>query len=157
MVRNEDELENATGIRNFGGIYEYPYTSKLDLFLHDERIYRLRRRKGKQSDQITDDLLAKMEYLNSTQVTFLTLGKTTDKILEITSKQKKAIRVKDKTVLNLHFANVLEDSTDSMFSDMKNVFLVLIGNTTKWEDVQRLLLKFKEYNIHIIGSEYIEV
>lgn len=182
VVRREDELEHATGIRNFGAVYQYPYTGLLAL-LHDRRIYN--RRRGISSgaakagsskleagmaaydaacgnealaemDTIARNLSSMLSYRESSDITFITLGTPNDTATTIRDSQIDSLMASGLNVSTVLIEGGLEAVPDSVFTDMKAAFLVLLSGTTNWKDIAELAKRLRQYNIEILGSEFIE-
>lgn len=157
VFRSDDELARITSLRNFGGIYEYPYETKLGRYLHDKRIYNYRRQRGRGFSEIVDDLFVKMEYSNANSLTFTVAGSMKYTMKSIVDSQINFLNEKG---LNIGFLNTVDLSQsfeDSAFANIDNAFLVLIGGKTKYSDVEKLFAKFKEYDVRVMGYEYIEM
>lgn len=157
VVRNEDDLQSVTGIRNFGGIYKYPYTKKWQVLLHDIRIYERRHKNTVQPLKIIDDLIVKMSYQDLEALTLITVGCVTPKVQSIIALQVEQLQNKGKNIKEVHVSARVAEEPDIVFQNMENAFIVLIGNLTKWASLESLLNKTEEYQILVLGSEYLEM
>ena len=157
VVRNEEDLNAATGIRNFGGIYEYPYKSKIARFLFDRRIYEFRKRKARSMDAISDDLVSKLAYNKKDCVTLITLGDSCERVRQIKSEQVDYLKSKGILTNEISVTRRVEDMADSEFAQASDAFIIMEGNRTKVSSLASLYAKLEEYKVSIIGSEYIEV
>ncbi len=157
LVRGENELNNTIGTRNFGGVYEYPFNGAMARFMHDKRIYGFRTRKGKDIVIISDDIISKLEFIKMTQVMIISVGKASEKVNIITDEQVRYLNSHGISVQTLNIEDSAEKVRDSVFSDMDNVVIELIGNRTMWNNLYSVCSKLHEYKVNVIGSEYIEV
>lgn len=157
VIRNEDDFLTATGVKNFGGVYKYPYENRLQRFLHDEKIYRYRTRRGKTINEITEDISSKLGYLDTKEITVLFIGTLSEKAKMLCEEQIMDFTKNDIKVATVNIDTVKNNIRDSVFVSMKNAFIPLLGNQTKYSDMEFVYNKLKEYNIEIIGTEYIEV
>lgn len=155
-VREESDLENVSGVRNFGGIYEYQYKGWLQTFLHDKKVYGFRTRKGKDITSLTDDLEAGLKFTDCDNVTILSVGKPTDRTENITGQQIRDLERRNIKASVLNISEGVDKVRDSEYTGIGNVIILLLGNETKWTDLSTVYFKLKEYNVNIIGSEYIE-
>lgn len=157
VVRNEDELSSITGTRNFGGIYEYPYKKKIEIFLHDERIYNYRHRKSRKVIEVSNDLLVKLKYSKVNNLTAVVTSKTDDKLEVLLSEQIVYLKESGIDICTLNINDGQDSFSDATLANMKNAFLVLIGNKTKYSVLEPMYRKFKEYDVAVVGYEYIEM
>ena len=157
VFRDDAELATLIDIRDFGGIYQYPYDTKWARFIHDERIYGIRHKKGRSSSVIVDDLLVKMDYSKVEALTVIVAGSMKDNMKSIVDSQMDFLKGKGKTIGFLNTADLSNSYEDSAFADIDNAFLVLIGGKTKYSDAAKLFAKFKEYDVKAIGYEYLEM
>lgn len=156
-VRSDSELERTAGTRNFGGIYKYPYTGFLRKFLHDRKIYAYRaRRFGSSLERIDQDLHSKLDFSGIKSFSVISLGKLSEKARAFTDEQIKQLNGQGYEVSLLEVDGPVSSVGDPVFTAIDNVLIELLGNETKWNELIALYSKLKEYDINIIGSEYIE-
>ena len=125
--------------------------------MHDERIYKIRQKHGRNASEITEDLLVKLEYSHIDNITIMLAGMTNSKSDAIISEQLSCLNGKDINVNLLSNEDISQNFGDSIFYNIQTVYLVLIGNMTKYTDLQRIFAKLKEYNVSVIGYEYLEM
>ncbi len=157
LVRNEKDLSTVTNTRNFGGVYEYPYDGKLATFLHDKKVYAFRTRKGKNISRICDDIISKLEFEGCNDITLVSVGKPENRAQALNDEQIKYLEDHNITVRTFNMESDFDEIADSVYAKLDNVLIEMLGNKTKWKDLAGLYLKLKEYNIAIIGSQYLEV
>ena len=155
-VRTEVELETSAGIRNFGGIYEYPYKNLIQKFIHSRMIYSFRTRSGKDMDRISRDIASKLDFSDKKAYTLITLGKLSERAKALNEDQLKFMKDKGITVRTLDIDKGPASVEDSVIAGLDSVVIELIGNKTKWMDLIQLYSKLKEYNIDIVGSQFID-
>ena len=156
-IHDEDEICNICGIRNFGGVYDYPYRTKWKRFIHDRHIYQIRRKNGKTSLQIADDLNVKLDYLEKKELAIISVGELSETESGILDQQRVFLEENGKKVRIDHMVDVLCGMRDECISGMKTVCLVFLSNKTRYADLRVLFDKLREYEIQIVGSEFIEV
>lgn len=157
VMRNEDELMAVTGIRNFGGVYEYPYDGALQRFMHDKKIYEYRRRYSKNIEAITDDVVAKLEFGGVKELTIVVLGKQSKAVSEFTKSQKQLFINKGINTSIMVIEQEVFRVADSEFCAANNILIEMISNETKWSMIGELAKRFAEYNNNIVGSEFVEL
>jgi len=157
LVRGENDLYNAAGTRNFGGVYEYPFTTTLGRFLHDSKIYKFRTKKGKDIATISDDIISKLAFTGVKEFTIVSLGKLSDRAHILSDEQISYLKEHSITAKTLNIPDSAEDVRDSVFADLDNVLIELLGSRTKWTNLHGVYSKMKEYDVNVIGSEYLEV
>ncbi len=155
-VRAEDDAEIAADIRNFGGIYEYPYNNFIRKFIHSKMIYTFRTRSGKDMDRISKDIASKLDFSGKKAYTLITLGKLSERAKALNEDQLKFMNDKGITVRTLDIDKGPSSVEDSVIAGLDSVVIELIGNKTKWMDLIQLYYKLKEYNIDIVGSQLID-
>lgn len=155
-IRSEYDLENAVGVRNFGGIYEYPYTGMIGKFLHGRKVYAFRTKNGKNIGRISDDIRCKLEFADKKAYTLVSLGKLSDKTKAINDEQIRIMKENGITVETLNIENGVDSFEDTVYKSLGSVVIELLGERTKWDDLTNLYYKLKEYDVDMIGSEYVE-
>ncbi|MBR4575118.1 MAG: hypothetical protein IKO16_09420 [Lachnospiraceae bacterium] len=156
LVRDEHVLERASGMRNFGGVYDYPYTGSFQRFLHDKKVYSFRTRKGKSAEAINEDIVSKLIYLKDNNATVISVGKLSKRVQTFIDSQGQYLADHKIDVKTFNIEDDVSAVRDSQFIDMNNVIILLLGNRSKWVNVRDLYYKLCEYGINIIGSEYLE-
>lgn len=156
LVRDEYVLERTTGARNFGGIYEYPYAGCLQRFLHDKKIYAFRTRKGKTAEAINEDIVSKLNYINTNRVNLISVGKMSNGSSTFADSQIKYLSDHQLSVSQFNIEDDVNAVRDSQFTEMKDVIILLLGNKSKWANVCALYFKLREYGINIVGSEFVD-
>ncbi len=156
VVRSENELYNAVCINNFGGIYRYQYKKGIASFLRDIRVYNYRTKKGRTIDKTTDDVISKLKYIKKNKLTVLSLGKGSCWTSDIIDEQLNHLNAHGVDVKSLNIEDQIELGKDSMLLDMECVLIVMLGNRTKWNSLCRLISRLQEYDVTIVGSEYID-
>ena len=156
VIRGDSELYSMSGLRNFGGIYEYPYVKRWQRFLFDRNIYKFRTRRKKMPNQVVDDLSVKLNHDNIREISIVSMGNCSKSITDVTDSIAQMLRDKGIIINEKNIPGYVRDETDSEFVGLKSVFLEVIGNQTKVENVRSLHQKLKEYDIAIIGYCYIE-
>ncbi len=155
LVRSENDLFVATSVRNFGGLYEYPYSGVLAKFLHDKKVFERRVRARRTIEQLDADIASKLEHLKAGSLTLIPIGKLSDNAQKLAKDQIKDLS-KKKIDASLY---AVEDEaakvSDHDLSGMENVILVLLGDITGWKDLGDLYGRLTEYDVNIIGSEFI--
>lgn len=159
-IRTHGELGKMTGIRSYGGIYEYPYRTAPGRFLHSHSIYLLRHRKAKKAGvdakKIAQALAVRAGHLNLDEITMIILGETTQWNERITQYQQKLLEeggVKAFRVLAPQGALSMEEAD---FSSVNAAFLILLSGETSAETACDLLFRLKEYRIPVLGTEFLE-
>ena len=155
-VQNADELETMIGVNNFGGIYEYPYEGLLSQFAHDKKIY-AKRHKSVGADKIAEDLSARLKFNDKTDVQLIVCGNGNDKTNTILTAQKSSLEKQGNNVNIVQLDKSISEMYDSEFSKMSTVFLQVISGETTYDMLRELSAKLREYNVDIVGSEFIQV
>ncbi|MBP3260751.1 hypothetical protein [Pseudobutyrivibrio sp.] len=155
-IKNPEDIESTVGINNFGNVYEYPYTTSFERFAHDKKIYAMRH-KGTSADKIAEDLAARLSFDEKSGIHLVVCGEGTEKTDAILAAQKSKLEAQGKTVSIIKLDKPVSEMYDSEFSKMNNVFLQVISGQTTYNMIRELCTKLKEYNVDIIGSEFIEI
>lgn len=152
----EQEIASVIQTRNFGGVYKYPYESLWGRFAHSKAIYN-HYRKGVGLDKIANDLAQKVLHENCKRITLLTLGSADEKyqgILNTLSEKLNAYGVAADIVM---IEKYISEKPDSEYAKMKAVFAQVISHKTSFEMALELLDKLDEYNVNLIGTEFVEI
>ena len=155
-MRREDELQDAINLRNFGGVYQYPYKG-FGRFLHDKRIYRLRHKKAGSVEEsvkrITDGLDSRVKYEKLSDVTFITLGNS-DWAQARVNEWKSALS-SSASVETLSFAKVSEELKNEALLSLKPVVLYITAGTSMSEIIN-ILSRCRDYKIPVLGTVFME-
>ena len=125
-VRAEDDAEIAADIRNFGGIYEYPYRNFLQKFIHSRMIYNFRTRSGKDMDRISRDIASKLEFADRKSYTIISLGKLSDRATAINEEQIQFMKDKGITAQILNIDKDPSSVEDSFFAGLDSVVIMYL-------------------------------
>ena len=154
-VKNPEEIENMSGISNYGGIYEYPYSTGLTRFAHDKKIYSIRR-KGSSAEKLAEDLVSRLKFQDKSQVHMIVCGAGSGRTDSILQEQKVKLESQGITVDVFTLDKPVSEIYDSQFTDMSAAFLQIISGQTTYNMISELSVKLKKYNVDIVGSEFIE-
>lgn len=159
-IRDERELERRTGLRSFGGIYEYPYKKGLQSFLHSRKIYRRRHREAGRpfadAAKIAHMITAKAEHLGSGAVSMITLGQTTDWADGIMNRQSEMLKKNGLEAKVVPAVNGAYSIDDEILKSMAPVCIVLLSGETTPHMAAELLARLREYDISVLGTEFLE-
>lgn len=155
LVRSENDLFVATGVRNFGGLYEYPYSGVLAKFLHDKKVFERRVRARRTIEQLDADIASKLEHIKACSLTLIPIGKLSDNAQKLAKDQIKDLSKKKIDASLYAVEGEAAKVSDHDLSGMENVILVLLGDVTGWKDLGDLYGRLSEYDVNIIGSEFI--
>lgn len=157
VIRGDEEFYVISGIRNFGGVYEYPYKKNWQRFLHDRRIYEIRRRRRKKPEQIVEGLYIKLSRNNINSINLISLGERSSGTQRVSDEFDVFLKNKGIKVDRVNIKGCVDNESDALFASMNTVFLELIGNSTKVGNLYKLHSMLSEYNVPIIGYYYVEV
>lgn len=159
-IRDEREVAKRTGLRSFGGIYEYPYKKGLQSFLHSRKIYRLRHKgAGKpfaDAARIARMITAKAEYFEYGAVSLITLGETSDWAEGIMNRQSGMLKKNGLDVRVIPAADGAYSIDDEILNTMGPACMVLLSGETTPHMAAELLARLREYNIPVLGTEFLE-
>ena len=159
-LRDENEFENISGLRSFGGVYKYPYTSVWDRFFHDKKIYELRHRTASKSTieaaRIIRRAAAKAAHIEVANVCLIVLGTPGKWTCETIQKQSDILNG-EKISASVVFARDGISSIDEKeYGKMGSALIVTLSNVTTPAMVAELINRLEEYHIPILGTEFIE-
>lgn len=159
-IRDERDLERRTGLRSFGGIYEYPYKKGLQSFLHSRKIYRRRHRDAGRpfadAAKIAHMIKAKAEHLGSGAVSMITLGETSDWADGIMNRQSEMLKKNGLEARVIPAVNGAYSIDDEIFKSMAPVCIVLLSGETTPHMAAEMLARLREYDISVLGTEFLE-
>lgn len=159
-IRTEKEIQNLTGIRSFGAVFEYPYRKGLARLFHSRKIYNFRHgvsgKPVQSAAKIAKDVAARAQNLGLSKLSFITLGEDTDWTDMILGKQT-ALLEKSGITAELHDApEGIDSMEESDFGKLSPVLIVLLSGVTTPRMVEELLIRLHEYNIPVLGTEFLE-
>lgn len=154
-VKYPSDIETIMGVRNFGNIYKYPYKGALARYCHSKLIYQWRK-KSTNVSKIADDLYTKLSFLGESKITIVSLGdvNSEDFIIE------EQIYVLESKGIDVNVVKVSRDVADMKDSDFLNfgpVFVQVISGKTTYKALIDIRNKLSEYNLRLIGTEFVEV
>lgn len=160
-VRNEKEIQMLTGVRSYGGIYEYPYKSLPARFAHSRTVYRLRHKKAGRPEMDAKKtalaIAARAGHIRADQVSLITLGKSGIWEERILGRQKKVLsEERDLDVRRIRADQGVSSINEDDFRTMPPAVIVLLSGVTTPAMVSGLLLRLEEYSIPVIGTEFLE-
>ncbi|MDO5131357.1 MAG: hypothetical protein Q4D81_00050 [Eubacteriales bacterium] len=159
-VRSEKEIQDLTGIRSFGGLYEYPYRTALQRFLHDKKIY-VRRygtsAKPEDTRTIAETVAFRSSLLKADKITMIAAGELSEDAAFLLEKQREYLVDKHGMDVEIKTAG-----KKTMFYDERvyvgktPVFIALLSKKTSRRMVVDLLNDLQQYEVSVIGTEYVE-
>ncbi len=155
-VRVDDDLENATGLRNFGGVYEYPYKGFFKTFLHSRKLYAYRTKRSQNISRISDDIKAKLSFSGKDAFTLIMVGSPSERAQAMINEQLGIMKESNFTVETLGIDSGFGLIEDSVIAGLGSVIIQLFGDKTKWNELAALYSKLNEYNVDIVGSQFID-
>ena len=157
LVRTDNDLGAASSVKNFGGIYEYPYSGAISKLLHDKKVYARRVKDvAKTADRINDDIASKLGRENIGSFKLISLGKMSENAEKLANKQIKALSGRNINASIIKIEGPVTSVGDAELSGAENVIILMLGDITKWKDIGELCKRLAEYNVNIIGSEFIQ-
>lgn len=157
VVHNENELYRVSGINNLGGVYEYPYANKWSRFLHDRRVYKYRTRRGKSMKQITDDLISKLRYMDCREITIFSFGDHSNAASTLADTQIECLKENQIETKIIDVEDTVMSINGSSLIGARCALIKIHGNKTRWSSLCQICAVIREYDIPIVGSEYVEV
>ena len=159
-IRDEREVARRTGLRSFGGIYEYPYKKGLQRFLHSKKVYRLRHKGAgnpfSDAAKIARMITAKAEHFKYDAVSLITLGETSDWAEGIMNRQRGMLEKNGLDVRVIPAADGGYSIDDEILNTMAPACMVLLSGETTPHMAAELLARLREYNIPVLGTEFLE-
>ena len=156
LVRSENDLYVAANVRNFGGLYEYPYSGTFAKFLHDKKVFARRVRAKRTIEQLDNDIASKLEHLSLSSFTLIPIGKLSANAEKLAKEQIKDLSKRKIDASMYKVEGPAVNVSDHDLSGMQNVILVMLGDVTGWKDLGDLYGRLTEYDVNIIGSEFIQ-
>ncbi|SCZ81190.1 hypothetical protein [Pseudobutyrivibrio xylanivorans] len=150
-VKNAGDVEKSFNVRHYGNIYKYPYRGMLEQFVHHKVIYELRKKSDKAS-KIAGDLATKLGYIGDNKVTIITLG--TGHVID---EQVSVLNEQGIKVNTLKIEGNVADLKDSDFLSISPVFIQVNSGKTTYKVLSDLKNKLEEYDVKVIGTEFVEV
>ncbi len=160
-LKDEEDAANLTGTRSYGGIFLYPYTTPLQKFIHDKRIYN--RRHGVKGGQVrsagrlADRIVSKAEHMGTDAVTMISLGKSSAGIDRILGQQEKYMREDcGLQVQQISAAGGPGSIREEAFNHLSPVCIVVLSGRTSVTMLTELIDRLQEYNVPVLGSIFVE-
>lgn len=154
-VSDNVDISSALGIRNFGSIYEYPYTG-IENFFHDKLIYKYHH-KSTGVDKIAEDLSTKMLFDGEEKVYIFSMGQGSQRVDEISRRQEEILNNNKIDCEFIKMNECVAAMHDADFVDKKKIFLQIIKGKTTYNMLKEFMEKVKEYKLEIVGMEFIDV
>ena len=160
-IRNEKEIRMLTGVRSYGGIYEYPYKSLPARFAHCRMVYNLRHKKAGRPEMDAKKtalaIAARAGHIKAEGVSLITLGKSGIWEERILSRQKKILsEERNLEVRRIRADQGVSSINEDDFRTMPPAVIVLLSGITTPAMVSNLLLRLEEYDIPVVGTEFLE-
>ena len=160
-IRGEKDVEKATGLRSFGGVYTYPWRGAWNRFLHSKAIYTLRhKKKGRPeeaADRIARAIAAKASHDDIKKISMIVLGDSNRWADGILSRQKRLLakeyEIEAERIHNFGSALSLDED---QIRRLNPACLVLLSGTTTPAMTADLLTRLQEYRIPVLGTEFLE-
>ena len=158
-MRRESELQDGAGIKNFGGVYEYPYKGLIGRFLHDKNIYAFRHRKSGASfeesvKKVSDSLSSRVKFENLSEISAFRLGSSDAFGKKVMDETGKAIAEGVKiNVVNT--AKRVSELKDEEILGLKSAVLY-IPSGTSMNEILNLVVRLREYDIPVLGTVFME-
>ncbi len=159
--RNEEEVETMTGIHSFGSIFQYPYNTPLQRFLHDEKVYA--RRHGESGDpmeaaaRIADSVAVRAGRQGLKDLSLIVLGEPSVQADRILRKQNSILAEKGSVQIRMYNADKGASSfKEEELAEMPPVFLAVLSGISRPDAMQKVLSRLQEYDIPVIGTEFLE-
>lgn len=160
-LRDEGEAGQVTGLRSFGGIYQYPYTSGWKRFLHSRKIYEMRHkdaaRPGTETVRITRKIAARAQHAEASGVCMIVLGKPGGMVDGILKEQGNLLEKAGISSSAAYARDGIVSIDESVYSGMGTALLVTLSGTTTPDMVAEILARLKEYQVPVLGTEFLEV
>ena len=160
-IRGEKDIERATGLRSFGGVYTYPWTGGPGRFLHDRMLYNRRRKKHgrpeEAADRIARSIAARADHEGIKYISLITLGDTSRWADNILNRQKKLLSGEcgiDAGRIYCPGKSLAID--EEVIRQLSPVCIVLLSGTTLPSMAADLLTRLQEYGIPVLGTEFLE-
>ena len=160
-IRNEKEIQMLTGVRSYGGIYEYPYKSLPARFAHCRMVYNLRHKKAGRPEMDAKKtalaIAARAGHIKAEGLSLITLGKSGIWEERILSRQKKILsEERNLEVRRIRADQGVSSINEDDFRTMPPAVIVLLSGITTPAMVSNLLLRLEEYDIPVVGTEFLE-
>lgn len=159
--RNEEEVETMTGIHSFGSIFQYPYNTPLQRFLHDKKVYA--RRHGESGDpteaavRIADSVAVRAGRQGLKDLSLIVLGEPSVQADRILRKQNSLLSEKGSVQIRMFNADKGASSfKEEELAEMPPVFFAVLSGISRPAEMQKVLSRLQEYNIPVIGTEFLE-
>ena len=150
-----------TGVRSYGGIYEYPYKSLPARFAHCKMVYNLRHKKAGRPEMDAKKtalaIAARAGHIKAEGVSLITLGKSGIWEERILSRQKKILsEERNLQVRRIRADQGVSSINEDDFRTMPPAVIVLLSGITTPAMVSNLLIRLEEYDIPVVGTEFLE-
>ncbi len=156
-ITSDDQLRDIFKTRHFGSVFEYPYITILGRIFNDRKLYN-RFNKSVEVDKMATDLATKLTFMDISEVEIITLSDVSDKLSVATvNKIKNTLENKGVSVKMLFVSKSVSDMNDEEFLNCNKVFVQVVSGQTTYADARDLVCKAAEYNIDIIGTDFIEI
>ncbi|MDC7278803.1 hypothetical protein NXH64_04715 [Butyrivibrio fibrisolvens] len=157
-ITNAYEVENVMMVRHYGNTYEYPYRGILNELAHHKAIYK-RIKKSSETAKIAEDLATKLNYIEQNNITLLSLGdiSANERFSTLVQNQVAVLKSKGIETKVENITGEISAKRDSYFLDLSPVFIQVISGKTEYKALVELRNKLEEYDVEVVGTEFVEV
>ena len=149
------DVEKIISARHYGDVYKYPYSGFLNTLAHHKFVYN-RRHKSLEATKIADDLATKLGFLDENQVALVALGAIDGEEDKIIEEQIKVLESNGIAVKRMNITGAISEVKDAEFVDLGPVFVQVISGKATFTTLVELRDKLNEYELKIVGTEFVE-